>query len=162
MLAPPCGSWSRAFTMWGHAIRSRDPIYGLDNLLPHRDLIRLLGNVNMLSAYNIARHAVSGNIPVVLEQPCVFLLPRRQNTNVLPRTRLFVTSISTSANLAPGGGSRHPYVVGTLFVRTSWMCAVRATKESATRQARIVQGKLQAFAIGRPSPNITREEFAMP
>ena len=70
MLGPPCGSWSRALTMWGHAVRSRDSIYGLDNLAPHRDLIRLLGNVTMRSAYKIARRAVSGNISVVLEQPC--------------------------------------------------------------------------------------------
>ena len=74
MLAPPCGSWSRALTMWGHAVRSRDKIYGLDNLAPHRDLIRLLGNVTMRSAYKIARRAVAGNIPVVLEQPCASLM----------------------------------------------------------------------------------------
>ena len=74
MLAPPCGSWSRALTMWGHAVRSREKIYGLDGLAPHRDLIRLLGNITMRSAYKIARRAVGGNIPVVLEQPCGSLM----------------------------------------------------------------------------------------
>ena len=74
MLAPPCGSWSRALTMWGHAVRSRDKIYGLENLLPHRDLIRLLGHVTMRSAYQIARRAIACSLPVVLEQPCASLM----------------------------------------------------------------------------------------
>ena len=67
LLAPQCGSWSRALAMWGHAVRSRDKIYGLDNLLPHRDLIRLLGLLpcDRLTRYIDCR-AVSGSIPVVL------------------------------------------------------------------------------------------------
>ena len=39
MLAPPCGSWSKALTLWGHAVRSKQSIYGLPNLLPHRELV---------------------------------------------------------------------------------------------------------------------------
>ena len=74
MLAPPCGSWSRALTLWGHPVRSKDRIYGLPNLPAHREIVRLLGNCTMRNAYKIATCAVRQGLPVILEQPCGSLM----------------------------------------------------------------------------------------
>ena len=74
MLAPPCGSWSRALTLWGHPVRSKEQIYGLANLAPHRELVKILGNCTMRNAYRIATTGVKQGLPVILEQPCGSLM----------------------------------------------------------------------------------------
>ena len=64
-------------------------MYGLDSFAPHLDLIRLLGNVTMRSAYKIARRAVSGNIPVVLEQPRASLMLEMPEHKRLAKDKTF-------------------------------------------------------------------------
>ena len=90
MLAPPCGSWSRALTLWGHAVRSKESIYGLPGLLPHREVVRHLGNCTMKSAYRIGTCAVREGLPVILEQPCGSLMLETPEHHRLSRHGNFV------------------------------------------------------------------------